>query len=398
MSKTPTLRLASPLTAVAALCAVLTAPLAQAATIEVLHAFVPGTCNQPLGNPLRQPDGTLYGTCYGGGVNGSGIAYRLNPDGQFILLHEFDNSFQSEDGKLPISTLVMAPDGKLWGATHEGGELGVGTVYSLTTGGTFALAFSFDTPTTGSGPEGNLAIDSAGVLYGNNYEGGGGKSHGTAYSFSTSSGTQTTLARYTTALGPISPTNGLTLGPDGMLYGAAADPHRGGNGELFRMNRDGSGFQQLALFKRTTSGAQPRYGVTVLADGTVYGVNTTDGAAGKGVIYRWRSSDGLTVMHTFTGGTGDAEQANSSLTQGADGALYGTSRFGGTNRTSNGGTVYRMALDGSFSLVRSFNATDAVGFEPTGGLTLGADGALYGVTNHSASDEYAGGAIFRIVP
>ncbi len=81
----------------------------------------------------------------------------------------------------------------------------------------------------------------------------------------------------------------------------------------------------------------------------------------------------------------------SQMTQGRDGLLYGEAEFGGTY---GNGTVFRMAPNGSFKVLYSFQSSE--GYYPGGGLTLGVDGFFYGLTHSGGA--YNRGTIFRITP
>lgn len=84
-------------------------------------------------------DGLLYGTASIGGANGGGVVYSITPDGAVrTTLHDF----VAADGTLPIGTLLLATDGRLYGATNagglnsSGGASTLGTVYSIARDGT----------------------------------------------------------------------------------------------------------------------------------------------------------------------------------------------------------------------------------------------------------------------
>jgi uncharacterized repeat protein (TIGR03803 family) len=77
--------------------------------------------------------------------------------------------------------------------------------------------------------------------------------------------------------------------------------------------------------------------------------------------------------------------------QGPDGALYGTTLQGGTAKT---GTVFRLALDGTYTQLASF--TGANGANPEGQLVVGRDGLLYGTTMTGGANDR--GTIYKITP
>jgi uncharacterized repeat protein (TIGR03803 family) len=85
------------------------------------------------------------------------------------------------------------------------------------------------------------------------------------------------------------------------------------------------------------------------------------------------------------------------LSQGQDGDLYSTIQ---TNGTTTFGTVYKMTTSGAYSAIYTF-CTEAApctlsGGYPTGGVTLGFDGNLWGTTSGGGKD--GAGTVFKITP
>lgn len=92
-----------------------------------------------------------------------------------------------------------------------------------------------------------------------------------------------------------------------------------------------------------------------------------------------------------------------SVVQGLDGNLYGTTVYGGVNKTCNTkqigcGTVFKIATGGNLTTLYSFcsktNCTD--GAYPIGGLTLATNGDLYGTTSAGGANGY--GMVFKVSP
>jgi uncharacterized repeat protein (TIGR03803 family) len=89
----------------------------------------------------------------------------------------------------------------------------------------------------------------------------------------------------------------------------------------------------------------------------------------------------------MNGDNSDGSHPRAGVIQGSDGALYGTTEFGGA---LNYGVVFKLNTDGSnFQMLHSFKYGYYEGAFPHGGVIQGKDGNLYG-TNL--------GVIFRIGP
>jgi uncharacterized repeat protein (TIGR03803 family) len=110
-----------------------------------------------------------------------------------------------------------------------------------------------------------------------------------------------------------------------------------------------------------------------------------------------------TVLYSFGASATDAYSPGAPLIQGKDGALYGTTASGGAN---GAGTVFKIALDGTYAILYSFGASPSDGIVPVAGLIQASDGNFYGMTssggaNHCVNIPQAGGncgTIFKVTP
>jgi uncharacterized repeat protein (TIGR03803 family) len=138
---------------------------------KVLYSFsnTYADAQHPLAG-LLNVNGTLYGTSDGDGVTGQGAVYSITPSGTETVLHYFGGA----DGAGPRAGLIEA-NGTLYGTTHGGGtsgQLNLGTVFSITTSGTFTSLYSFNNTGDGNNPGyGNLVM-LGGRLYGTASTGG----------------------------------------------------------------------------------------------------------------------------------------------------------------------------------------------------------------------------------
>jgi uncharacterized repeat protein (TIGR03803 family) len=124
--------------------------------------------------------------------------------------------------------------------------------------------------------------------------------------------------------------------------------------------------------------------------GNLYGMTYAGGAPEQGTIYKLAADGTETVLYTFAQTQGAGSSPFAGLTVDAQGSFYGTTSAGGANAD---GVVFRFASNGTMKLLHSF-AGGSDGDEP--GCTLLADGAgqLIGTTIHGG--HFGAGTIFRV--
>ncbi len=203
-----------------------------AGSIFLLHSFSGTDGMFPMGGLTLGSDGNFYGTTYGStkpGASGPvyGNIFKISPNSgyEFTVLHTFSYA----DGAYPIAPLVLGRNGNLYGTTPQGGTYDAGTVFMITTGGTFTSLYSFGNPRTGAAsPRGALVQAADGNFYGTTP--GGGQvcdidqtSLGTIFLIGPSGNTEQTLYDFfNDCTHGSSPDTGLLLGEDGNFYGGAS--------------------------------------------------------------------------------------------------------------------------------------------------------------------------------
>jgi uncharacterized repeat protein (TIGR03803 family)/YD repeat-containing protein len=135
-----------------------------------------------------------------------------------------------------------------------------------------------------------------------------------------------------------------------------------------------------------SDGANPFAGLLQASDGNFYGTNYRGGTTDQGNIFRVAPDGTLTVLHSFNGTDG---LKPNELIQAQDGNFYGTTKEGGTY---GNGTIFRVTPNGTLTTLYSFNGIDGNG--PRAGLTQASDDALYGTTY--AGGTYGEGTLFRL--
>jgi uncharacterized repeat protein (TIGR03803 family) len=133
----------------------------------------------PIGGLVQATDGNFYGTTeYGGTGTGGfrqGVVFKLTPAGKLTVLYNFCSLASCKDGSNPFGGLVQASDGNFYGTTVYGGANNQGTIFQITPKGKYTVVHSFqDTKGAqfGNYPEGTLAQNTNGILYGDTLNGG----------------------------------------------------------------------------------------------------------------------------------------------------------------------------------------------------------------------------------
>lgn len=258
----------------------------------------------PVGSVLPGAGGVLYGTASYGGAHGGGLVYALVPPTRAgaawtqNVLYDF-SSYGSGDGYSPQAGLIADAQGDLYGTTVSGGMIAGqsttnGTVFELTPaaggGYTERVIYSFAGSAAGDGsfPQGPLLLGKDGVLYGTTAQGGTAGT-GTVFKLTLGSSGWTEQALYSFAnnnIDGIGPHGPLAIDTLGRLYGVTPFGGTKTFGTIFRLApRPGSPWAEAILhdFTAAGDGATP-YGLTMDANGTLYGTTSAGGALGDG---RW---------------------------------------------------------------------------------------------------------------
>ena len=343
----------------------------------------------PNAGLVEGTDGNLYGDTPGGGTSNMGTIFRITPAGSETVLYRFAG--QPADGASPFqSGLVLGRDGNFYGTANNGGAYGnQGTVFRITPDGVETVLWSFGNGNDGANPNIGLIQASDGNFYGTTTL-GGANGAGTIFRI-TPAGVETVLWSFANSTSDGSyPYSGLTEGSDGNFYGVAGSGGTSGSGVFYKITPAGAE-TVLWSFGTTPIAASPNADIIQAADGNFYGTTAGGGTYGVGTVYRMTPTGVETTLWSFGGGS-DANHPNVGLTQGADGAFYGTTMAGGTHGQ---GALFRITAAGDESVLWSFGATGD-GTVPNGRLLLGSDGALYGTTESGGTANL--GTVFRYIP
>jgi uncharacterized repeat protein (TIGR03803 family) len=369
---------------------------------EGMYVNSDGACTRAA---LILSGGSLYGTTQTGGSAGNGTVFKLNTDGtSFSVLKHFttttedtSGSYTNSDGARLWAALTLSGD-TLYGTTSGGGSAGSGTVFKMNADGTsFTVLKHFaataedssgsETNSEGAHSRATLSL-SGDTLYGTTYV-GGSTGNGTVFKLNTD-GTGFTVLKVFNGGNGATPLAGPTLSGN-TLYGTT---YRGGsaldNGTIFKVNVDGTGHTVLKHFG-DLDGENPMAGLTV-AGGTLYGTTSEGGIANHGTVFRVDTDGtGYSILKTFAFSDGAYPGAHLVL---SGGTLYGTTAGGGT---AGNGTVFKLNTDGTgYTVLKHFEGS--IGRMPLGGVLLSGN-TLYGTTyfgGGSVNDPFSYGTIFKV--
>jgi uncharacterized repeat protein (TIGR03803 family) len=318
-------------------------------------------------------NGNFYGTSYVGGAHqnnqycagdsGCGTVFEVTSAGKLTTIYNFCSRTNCADGALP-NALVLATNGNFYGTTQTGGTNGGGTVFEITPAGKLTTLYRFCATNCADGADPGPLVQAAdGNLSGATVSGG-------------------------------------------IFNGDAGCPN--GCGTIFKITPKGALttlYSFCPIDGQCPDGQFP-VSVTQASNGNFYGVTQSAGANGRGTVFEMTPLGDLTTLHSFCQQSGcpDGNTPLGMLMQAANGKLYGTTEYGGSD--PGGGTVYEITLAGNLTILYNFcsqaNCTD--GSNPIAGLVQGTDGNFYGTTwtggNAQASlcSGSGCGTVFELTP
>jgi uncharacterized repeat protein (TIGR03803 family) len=333
----------------------------------------------------------------------------------FRVLHNFG---AGNDGAGILSTLAFDKNGNLYGASSSGGSdhacngFGCGAVFEMTpvSGGGWkeSVIHSFS-PNTGDSPNGPLAIDAAGDLYGTTSE-GGTYLGGTVFKLAPGSDGWTSTVLY--EVGDLS--SSVILDQAGNLYGPiGAGTYGGGAIAELSPGSDGWTYKILHSFCRYAGCPDGELPSNLIWDsaGNLYGTAFSGGYVypkcdGCGTVFELlpQPGDGWKdrTLHKFGAFHGDGIAPESGLILDQSGNVYGATVSGGSHACGLGGcgTVFRLTPESNGSwretILYNFEA-GGNGFYPDGQLAMDKAGNLYGTTGWGGASNNCG-VIYKLSP
>jgi uncharacterized repeat protein (TIGR03803 family) len=240
----------------------------------------------------------------------------------------------------------------------------------------------------GQWPYAQLVADKKGNLYGTT-ENGGAHQFGTVFKLSPK-GKETILHTFAGGSNDGAyPYAGVIMDGAGNLYGTTELGGASNLGTVFRLATDGTVTVLHSFAGAPNDGAQPYAAVISDSGGDLYGTTSVGGTSNVGTVFKLAADGTESVLYSFAGGS-DGANPMARLLRDSSGNLYGTTYMGG----GGFGAVFKVASNGTETLLHEFDGTD--GFWPAAGLIADSQGNLYGTTSIGGTAE--AGVIFKIAP
>jgi uncharacterized repeat protein (TIGR03803 family) len=143
------------------------------------------------------------------------------------------------------------------------------------------------------------------------------------------------------------------------------------------------GYKLLYTFQGGSDGANPQFNL-VKYKGDLYGTTNFGGAYGYGAVIKITPKTGAeSAIYSFTGGSDGAFPTG--IIMDRAGNIYGTASAGGSASCAGYagpgcGTVFKLAPDGTLTVLYSFQGSPADGNLPNAAVIMDMNGNLFGTT------------------
>jgi len=364
---------------------------AEAQTFTSLANFTGGNGADPFyGSLVQATNGNYYGTTHQGGKYSGGDVFEVTPAGKLSTIYSFCAQTNCADGEDPWTSLILGSDGNFYGSTNIGGSTDdAGTVFKMTIGGKLTTLYNFCS--AGCSSSGEYPVGLVEASNGNYYgatSNSGANNGGTLFEVS-STGTFKLLYSFCARKGCADgsyPLSGPMQATNGTLYGTTNTGGSHSDGVVYEITTAGL-FKVLYNFcsqAGCADGENPFGGLTQDANGNLYGTTYGGGAYGWGTVFEITPTNEYIVLHSFDSTDGATPVSAPILAN--DGNFYGATGAGGI---SNGGTIYEITSAGVFSSLYNFcTSSSCVSDDPGYALAQATNGEFIGTTIYGCTGSY----------
>ncbi len=331
-------------------------------------------------------------------------------------------------GKDANARPILYPEKNMTNCSHVSRNLwtwvfAIACTFGMAQAQTYSVIHNFAGGTSGSHPYDGLTMDRAGNFYGTTYQ-GGSNGQGLVFKLSKQNGSWIFTPIYSFRGGNDGafPYAGVTIGPDGNLYGTTSSGGQGaptcggGCGTVYKVTppahicqHTSCPWNETVLYNFYQSGvglAGPWAGVIFDHAGNMYGTTPTGGTVscpnssnGCGVVYKLIPSGAswtAVVLYSFTGQS-DGSVPYAGLVMDSAGNLYGATYYG--EAYEGYGAIFELINSGgNWSERTLYNFTGGSdGGNPYSSLIFDSAGNLFGGTSESNGNSLTGVA-FELSP
>jgi uncharacterized repeat protein (TIGR03803 family) len=320
------------------------------AGFQRMHSFVSASTEgqRPYG-ALLPVGSVLYGMAASENTSYGGVLFRIGLDGtDFQVIHRFAGA--PSDGRWPYDSLILSGS-TLYGMTVSGGNgdntagggsSWGGTVFKINLDGTgYQILHHFAGGSAdGMWSAGNLTLLGT-SLYGITFR-GGGSNQGTIFRLNVDGTGFTLLRSFTAGANDGSGSHGSLVQSGSAFYGMSGNGGGSNLGTIFRINTDGAGFSLLHSFAGGNNDGSGPGNSLVQSGSALYGMTGAGGPGDRGTVFQIRCGGvGFRLLHTFAGGVNDGASPSPGPPLLSDSTLYGMTTSGGR---SGQGVIFAMDL------------------------------------------------------
>jgi uncharacterized repeat protein (TIGR03803 family) len=322
----------------------------------------------------------------------------------YQVIHTFSGG---SDGATPDAGLTPDGHGNYYGTTYSGGAHNAGIVFKISPHGSAWIVsplYSFTGGADGGEPTTGVTLGPDGRLYGANVIGPVVYNLRPPATFPPSvlaGWTETTLYQFQGINDGFDPAGDLIFDHSGNIYGALQVGGSGcyeGCGLIYELSRSGQEWQKSVLYNFQSDGevVAPQ-GILFDPSGNIFGTTLYGGENYLGSIFELTpGADGWneTTLYSFANGTGGNQPA-AGLVEDAAGNFYGGTLFG----SGDGGVIFKLSPSNGgwvYTVLYNFLPCGGFGTGPKAPLTIDASGNLYGTFDGYYNSCPAG--VFKLSP
>lgn len=264
-----------------------------------------------------------------------------------------------------------------FGTTYEGGEYGLGTIFTTDVDGSNHETI-FEPKAKGASPSGRLLEVSNGVYYGLTAD-GGSLDAGVLFEYDMNTGVYLEKYEfdYDDGAGPL---GSLIKASNGKLYGLTEEGGINNDGVIFEYDYVNDIYTKKIDLKFSTLGNQPATSFFEASNGKLYGLVGNGGVDASGAIIEYDPLTNVAVRKADFINAVNGRIPYGRLIE-RNGKLYGTTTTGGPN---DGGTLFGYDLvTAALSTIIDFNTNASSRGTPM----IASNGKMYGITAFSGTSS-----------